>query len=314
MKSISWRSRATVQPILQELWRASRTKGRFVSGTSSLEAMLSGARTDNKKNVPPALANWLVVLDEFICLLTELYIAYFEAAIDRRGKKTDIARVTRMLLIGTVAADCYAIRLLVLSGYDVNAKQTARLMSEYVDVLILLLHRPDLYGEFHGAQDPSEANKFWHRYISKGKLRRQIRSLTNKKFMFSEKEIAQAERWEAEEMLILSAASHPSLIAAFMTVAHGGAHRKAGSGLFGNVDAGSIRTVSYCIHRLSELLLFADTDLLDFGELKPNESNRAFVRGIFQRYRFVLRLMAFVTSSKGRRLLNRSRTPSRAKK
>lgn len=292
----SWRSAATVVPALRAIWGATRSeKERLKLSSVEIDSVVGAAKNDSLRNIHSSVANWLLIFDEMLDLFVSLYIVYFERTM---SQKHNTRRIVYMMLTASIASNCFAIRQLVLSGYDVNAKTLARLLGEYIDTLILLLNRPELCPEFHRSQEPEDANKFWHKYLSKGKARREVRSIFKSITQLDEDQTSEIDDWRADEFTVLSAASHPSMIAAFFNVAHGGRYGKAGTGIFGNVDTTSVRTLRFCVFELGFLILIG-RKLGLFSALEGRIPSRAkpFAKRLQRlqgRFDFVVALFLFI--------------------
>ena len=91
---------------------------------------------------------------------------------------------------------------------DLGAKILVRSLREYVDVLVLLIARPELAGEFE-QEDFNKANEFWHRHVRSLKARR---ALWASLAPGMELPIDWTE-FEKEEDTTLSLAAHPSYVA-----------------------------------------------------------------------------------------------------
>jgi hypothetical protein len=73
------------------------------------------------------------------------------------------------------AADLCAIRALMLQGFEVQARILARSAIEAVELMLLVPHDPEMELVFYEANDFEKCNRFWHRYISKGRLRARVK-------------------------------------------------------------------------------------------------------------------------------------------
>jgi hypothetical protein len=58
-------------------------------------------------------------------------------------------------------------------GHDVSAYILLRSLCEYVDVMALLIDKPDLLAEFR-QNDYSKANSFWHHHVKSLEARKTV--------------------------------------------------------------------------------------------------------------------------------------------
>lgn len=104
-----------------------------------------------------------------------------------------------------------ALRLLILSGFAAPALQLARSVSEDVDMLLALLLRPRLAGQFLGCSTADEANEFWRRHIAGG---RAFRVVAEKLYTIGLDHSDNSEygRWRREVLTLLGSATHSSAL------------------------------------------------------------------------------------------------------
>src|SRR5690606_7045751 len=123
------------------------------------------------------------------------------------------------LVCGAISHYLYSMRSLSAQGLDVSAKALCRIVSEYVDILSLLIES-DLSASFCESQEPDAANKFWHKHLSKGKAAK-LTSVIWKRFGLSDAEISTVEEWYKDEILTLSSTVHPTFMASYMASTSG---------------------------------------------------------------------------------------------
>lgn len=110
-----------------------------------------------------------------------------------------------------LANDLWAIIELVEKGYDIQARALTRSYLEHVDVLICCIHDKKLTSEFVSAVEPEEANRFWHKYVSKNKMKRRVADLVTHLARLPRSELIDELRSGAE--IAGSTILHPSMMA-----------------------------------------------------------------------------------------------------
>lgn len=73
-----------------------------------------------------------------------------------------------------MANELWAIIELVEFGFDLQARALTRSYLEHCDVLICCIRDRELTNEYVNAVDPTAANHFWHKYISKNKAKAKV--------------------------------------------------------------------------------------------------------------------------------------------
>lgn len=86
-----------------------------------------------------------------------------------------------MVLSGRISWDIQSILLLLEKGYGPQAVAIGRTAIESLNCLALLSENPDLAEEFASVEATEDANKFWHKHLSKGKVRRFLKSWLDEK-------------------------------------------------------------------------------------------------------------------------------------
>lgn len=125
--------------------------------------------------VPKKLRLWLMIYDEAIAWVCNLNISC-ELSLTRKSqtKQRDLI-LAIYRLSGRIASDLYAVRSLVCCGLEPAARVVLRSAMEHIDTASLLMLEPDRASDFLSTKDPSAGNAFWHRHLSKDKLRNRIR-------------------------------------------------------------------------------------------------------------------------------------------
>lgn len=234
-----------------------RPQGKLVRG------LISFSKSKSKKDKLPALDAWLVIYDEFISWWSSLVLVLFARMLKPYARNKKIVRAC-FSLGSSVLADLIAIRHLVMAGLDVPAKQLLRSACEHLDVIALLVLRPELAPAFLKTQTDKTANEFWHRYIAKGKA---------KKVVYGEEaHLAEWREFRKQEDSILSMSAHPSYLAGVMAGLLTDAETLDDywPPYLGVKSSASVRTLSYAITALFEFISLAHS--LPFGDEKRNFS------------------------------------------
>ena len=154
-------------------------------------------------------------------------------------------------ICGKTGSDLLAIRMLVSESLCEQAKQITRSMSEGIDVLSRVTVDKAFCTAYLDCHDSDQQNRFWHKYVARGKTRDFVYSLVRSALG---RELVNLEYRSAEEK-ILSAASHPSYYSGFSSLfPH---HNPIEEGeLIGRVRAQSKRTLAYVNYRCAEYAIF----------------------------------------------------------
>jgi hypothetical protein len=219
-----------MRPVLRRIWSeiakisapftpASKMHPHYVAVTKE--------RSLHVRNFP--VLNWIITLDEFSHFLTLMHFMLKGA-----DQNSSTYCLCAKVILGSLSSQVNCIRNVVLDGFDVQARILARSLSEYIDVVTLLLLDPLLAHEFHAACEPEQANKFWHKHVSKGKLKARLISLCDaeNKELLDYIQDMQACQKEEEEMM--SSALHPSFLASAMMIGMGTSHGSGGTSMYGD--------------------------------------------------------------------------------
>jgi hypothetical protein len=278
---------------IKKIWSA--TNGtKYVPANGFIENLTRAQSKANSKTLNSSVKNWIALTDEFLLFLLNAYILCWLRVADSKPRLS-LAQITTTLLCGAIVSHLFAIRTLVLRGFDMNARATARLLSEYIDIFNLLQMEPGLVNEFHAAQELEDSNAFWRKYIAKGKLRSRVRSTAMNRFPNLHDFFGDIDRFRATEYKVISAASHPSLVGAAAAMMLGHLNKKAGFGLFGQVDPASVRTLTFVFFCLFEFLVVNDRlEFLKFAlDHQPSNPSSKYIS---ERHSFLFQLSIFVAT------------------
>jgi hypothetical protein len=253
--------------LVRRLWK--ETGETFpLQSKDAVGAIYAHSMLINEKAISSQLHNNVVFYDQFVIWLVQLATALnFAPELLEKSKKPTSYR----FLVGAICSFSLSIRHLVCFGHDVAAKILVRSLSEYIDVLALLIARPELTSEFE-QEDFTTSNEFWHRHVKGVKARR---ALWNSLGAGSEQTewYREITDWRKQEDTILSIAAHPSYVAAVMStfpldsVVSASASIE-GPGFIGHVTDASIRTLVYAMYSLFMLVALSR---FPFGEQQQFE-------------------------------------------
>lgn len=226
--------------------------------TRNIESWISTSRRQSKIDISQELSNWVLIFDELADYFLRAWIVAIPAVFEggkRKGKGKKENEIAYFLLLGAIVNQCFALRLLVLSGFDSNAKSTARQLCEHLDLLRATIDDHALAIEFSQAQTLEDERAFWFKHVSKNKLERRVVSYRAKMFRLTDNALEKFSEWRKEEKLVFSTASHPSKIGSYIRMVSGS---KASflQGISGAVDDGSVRTLYYVCFELLEFIAF----------------------------------------------------------
>jgi len=241
-----------------------------------------------------------MIFDELIILVANFQLLAVWKHVLRSKQMASTENIVYTLLFSALTSHLFAIRQLVLLGFDIDAKAITRLLLEYVDLFHLLFEKPELCVEFHQAQSLTEANKFWHKYVSKGKLRSHVDAAMKKAFEGADQDFEQFRAWRQQELQVLSGVSHASFMGAYLSAANGGYYRREGSGAFGNIDLISIRTLRIAVVSIGEFLLVnGKRDFIRDLRFNAHADVSFAVEYIYGRQKFVIDLLLYVFEKEG---------------
>ncbi len=213
-----------------------------------MSELLELADQNFRESTPIALNNWLLVFDECGAWFANLAILLMFSLIVAPSGDIQLRRVLACV-IGNISSQIIAIRKLVLSGLDVQAKQLLRILIENIDVSLLIAQDKDALGDFELTIDELSSNDFWHKHISKGKIRTKIHSKLGE--VIGRDAYREFEQYFKQEEQILGMAIHPSLgaaqMACFPRLVGGHESDPFSFGFLGGVSAFSERTLSYAV-------------------------------------------------------------------
>lgn len=156
----------------------------------------------------------LFILDIIHCV-TEWCVFRSMLRMIKESEDKQIIRASSSLLV-FIFCQIAAVRLLVVNGFDTQARAACRPLREATSLLVLVQNNPDLANEFVSAENPEEANAFWKKHMRGGSTKRA--HLENMLGGTSEARdmIEESVRYINEEESYFSQAIHPSYNAGVM--------------------------------------------------------------------------------------------------
>jgi hypothetical protein len=297
-----WKTRKDFDRDLFESYRSAGL--RFGSKIKPLGSQLLHAKP--RKNRPPrAVSTTLAILDDLVLdavfwshsLSVRLYNS--RALAKRRNFKRAIAA-----LLMKISQDAMVVRNLIVSGYDVQAKNLLRSVDEHVDAIYVLCLRPDLCDEFVLTNDEQSANKFWWDHIRRARkfIDAELRRRLNTELVSEFTEFKHSERQ------MLSMAHHPSYVAStipFMVPYEG---TNVYAYLFGIPSEYSYRTGQFLFFLLAEMSMligFLDSDL---GRLIGGRGGGSLQELIRKGRRHLIRMLLLLSDNWDAQVFSKSKS------
>jgi hypothetical protein len=204
-----------LEKILDEEWaKDSDHLGFLFTSSTFLEAV------DEQKTTSPVTISddhffvWSRVFREQLCwiYLLQQKLSY-EVMKDENA--LDPIVIALWSLISKICSDMFAIRHLIEGGFEVQCRSVLRSTIEYIDLAIAVCHDRDLVVQFMDAGDPEKANAFWHKNVSKGRLRRRVSEVVDEFFGVSGANFLAETRADDDE--IHSVFVHPTSVAGLIS-------------------------------------------------------------------------------------------------
>lgn len=239
-------TRADLESYLRDKWKNEGVdlSDRKRMGISIQELARTSARRSARIRTPH-LDIWVGFLDEFISWKVSLLACVWEKM--RTGQKATNFDKSMIMLLSKIIADSMSLRHLILKGFDVSAQSLLRSTAEYMEVFVAILGDPSIADEFSKTVTPEAANDFWNKHLTRGGLRKKVRSAWGEIFKDSKDQDA-AEwfaNWGNSYQKRLSALLHPSFAGGMFTAIPFKSRYKNESwlGAWGDKSEGSCRTI-----------------------------------------------------------------------
>jgi hypothetical protein len=232
--------------IVDALWRIADPEGAVPRGAVDSFAQKAGR---HNAEVPAELESMISIFDEYV-----LWMIHLSTALTYEDCDLSQERIALGSVAGGITSLLLSVRSLVVSGFDVSAKILMRSVTEYADILFLLIVDPERVADYTGVESFKEANAFWHTWIKGWKARRRaLEGLAQGNT--SSAWWRELEAYQKQEEEVMSLSSHGAYIAAyrasFPVLSLGETTTPAGwAGYLGTVTPASVRTLEYVAYAL----------------------------------------------------------------
>ena len=160
-------------------------------------------------------------------------------------------------LIANISSQVIAIRRLISAGLDVQAKQLVRMLTEQIDVAILISLDEKSAEKFVLTIDENTANQFWHKNVAKQKFRNML--FPSIKNVLGDSDADEMIFYIQDEEKLLGATVHPSIMASHAAlVPMTEKEEEHPFGFLGRVTVFSERTLMYSTIYMFLLLVFGN--------------------------------------------------------
>lgn len=181
----------------------------------AIDELVSISKARNEKLDTPYLDLWILILDECICWFVSLLMVFY-AKRDKSFPFTNFDK-SLTLILSKIIGDSTAMRHLVLLGFDTSARAVLRSVSEYMEVMVALLHQPEFADEFIRSDTPEAAQAFWKTHLSRGGIRRRVTAAWKGFLRGNDEAVEWFANWGRRSNPMLSGLAHPSSAGGFMT-------------------------------------------------------------------------------------------------
>lgn len=223
----------------------------------SIDELVAYSNERNSKQELPYVDLWVAIFDECISWLVSLHSVIYG---DRKPGKLSVFESATTIIVGKLIADSLAMRQLILAGFNNSANPLLRSVSEYMEVLVAILHAPAFAESFVASDTPEAAQKFWEQHLRGGKIRRRVTAAWND-FMKGDNDPAAQwfANWGRSSQPILSGISHPSYGGALHALIPGKVKYETDQwlGMLGEKSDDSTNTIYTYLHYLFPILLLS---------------------------------------------------------
>jgi hypothetical protein len=196
---------------MRRLWRRNGLSFGGDRPGVSIRELVKRSESRNRSKRLSHFDLWNEIYDEylswFLSLLTVLYSG-LKSQKRSRGRALQFFKALTILAI-RIFADLLAIRVLCRAGFDVAAKTLARSTVEYIDTFVLIVLKPSVAAEFNRSDRNERSNAFWHKFISRGKIRAMTESIWLSRFG-ADFDAKGWDQWLYQYHGVLGMAVHPS--------------------------------------------------------------------------------------------------------
>jgi len=160
---------------------------------------------------------WLLLYDEFLAWLMFLWGIYLEMIEGPAEHASRDQQVCCAVLTGRIFQDSLAVREIIVGGHDVAAKCVSRVVAETIDVLSLVHLDRQAAKLFRNVANNDQANSFWHKFCSRGKIDKKIREQW-RRITISVQAAEKYASWRTDYTNLIGMSIHPSFPAALAGV------------------------------------------------------------------------------------------------
>lgn len=130
-----------------------------------------------KRDLYLQLKNWLRILDEVNGWLISLYIEMrhlIDADLAEEKTKSGLSAQFSAVcyILGRIVSDGQAMKVLILNGCEYQCRVLLRSTIEHLDLFTSMLENEELAEAFMSSGSEAASNAFWHKHISRGKLKK----------------------------------------------------------------------------------------------------------------------------------------------
>lgn len=211
----------------------------------------------------PYVDLWVAILDEHISWFVSLYSVVWSERV-KDDPPTNFER-SLILILAKCIADMTAIRHLVIVGFDTSARHILRSLSEYLEVLVAIIHQPAFADLFIETDTPGTAKAFWNKHL-RDKLQGRLDAAWRDFFSAPGKEIEASDlssaewysKWPRGSNHILSGLLHPCVAGGLFSAIPLKAKQDRNEnwlGLWGDKADASVDTIFYLLQYIFPVLL-----------------------------------------------------------
>jgi hypothetical protein len=273
----------SIRGVMRELWNEDqRNVAPYFPASKYISEFKEKGRLNSYRSSNYLVLNGCLILDEYALFFSAIFCCLRDAS-----KTKNEHELCMKFLFGSLCSQLNCIRDIISLGFDVQARVLSRVFGKYTDLLTLITLDPTLSTEFKKTEGAEDSNVFWHKHLSRGKVKTALKILARSQEEFSKFDV-EIRSYQREEETMMSSALHPSFIAAIMY-----SYGLHGLRMFGSVDYSSIRTMQYLRHRCMMSVMFTSRVI---EVIRATETDRSIIESLESRAAFILRLEEYIES------------------
>jgi hypothetical protein len=285
-----WRNRKDFERDLKTSYKAS--KWNEVDPNVPFGRELVNYQVKNHKpRLPKKVATVLSVLNDLVLDAIVWHHSFAMLLMNRNSGQLNSLERSLLVLQMKIVQDAFVVRNLMLSGFDIQAKNILRSIDEHVDLACYLCVKPEAAEEFVSTEDGETANVFWWRHVRGA---RKVIDSALDKIVKNDDSIKELRQFKSQEREMLSAAHHPSFLATTPIIVPY-AQNNASMYMFGFPTEYSYRTGKLLFFLLAQAALFVgvlNEDIRRLIEEGSEELQETVERGRVHLGAMALRLAA----------------------